>query len=175
MIFENKKIGDVCTFPKLIKRTQKDHNLHGKYPLYGSSIIDTYFMDTYDIENEGIILNKTNGQGKYKVSYNKKYSVTDAAITFVSNSINLNIKYIYYILNTGLVYECYIGNGRNNLGMDRLKNLEIPIPSISDQQKIVNYLDEKMEYHKKYWDSMSEMFSNEITSEDIEENNLEDI
>ena len=175
MIFENKKIGDVCTFPKLIKRTQKDHNLHGKYPLYGSSIIDTYFMDTYDIENEGIILNKTNGQGKYKVSYNKKYSVTDAAITFLSNSINLNIKYIYYILNTGLVYECYIGNGRKNLGMDRLKNLEIPIPSISDQQKIVNYLDEKMEYHKKYWDSMSEMFSNEITSEDIEENNLEDI
>ena len=138
---EWKKVEDVCIFPKLKKRTQKDHKQNGKYPLYSSSIIDTYFMDIYDIENEGIILNKTNGQGKYKVSYNKRYSITDAAMTFIAKDIYLNMKYIYYILNTGLVYDCYIGNGRKNLGMERLKQLKLPIPSLQDQQKLVDFLD----------------------------------
>ena len=117
--------------------------------------------------------------GKVSIAQSKLYC-NEAIAIFKSNN-NVHIEYLYYIFQILNFYDKASGNmSKGSLNKEKIKELEIPIPSLSDQQIIINYLDEKMEYHKTYWTMMSQMFSNDSfsSSDDLntieESNDLED-
>ena len=141
---EIKTLGEVCQVINGPKKRSKDANLNGLYPLYYCSILGNLYLDTYDYENEGIIINKTNGSGKSMIYYgSNKYNVGETTIHFKSINEKLKTKYVYYYLlhNKDILEKYYKGLNQKSLSDEDLFNIKIPIPSIELQNKIVNYLD----------------------------------
>lgn len=138
------ELGEIFAKIKGKLRNSKDGKKEGKYPLYYCSIIGHLYLDTYDYENEGIIINKTNGGGKSMVYYGEyRYNVGNSTIHFKSNSKEIMTKYIYYYLlhNIQILEKHYIGAAQKSIKEENLLKIKIPKVSISIQNKIVEFLD----------------------------------
>jgi type I restriction-modification system DNA methylase subunit len=141
---EIKTLGEICDIIKGPLKKSKDANIEGLYPLYYCSILGNLFLDTYDYEDEGIIINKTNGSGKSKVYYgSNKYNVGETTIHFKSNNENVKTKYVYYYLNNNIhtLEKYYRGSNQKSISNEDLSNIKIPIPSLDVQQELIEYLD----------------------------------
>lgn len=139
-----KTLGEVCKIIKGEKKRSKDGKEVGLYPLYYCSILGNLYLDTFDYEGEGIIINKTNGSGKAMVYYgNNKYNVGETTIHFKSNNNETKTKYVYYYLfhNIELIQKYFKGANQKSIVEDDLFKIKIPIPCLEKQQSIVAYLD----------------------------------
>lgn len=139
---ENKKLNEICEFYSNSKRKSKEGKTTGKYPLYYCSILGNLYLDEYDIDEESIMVNSTNGSGKCEIYYcNGKFSFCENVIRFKSNN-NLT-KYIFYWckLNKNKIEHLFVGVNQKQLSKEDLGNIIIPIPSIEEQEKIVKELD----------------------------------
>lgn len=63
----------------------------------------------------------------------------------VMNETKQNFKYLFYAMNSVKKYLIYKaeGGGQPNISQDKIKNTWLPIPPLSEQQSIANYLDQK--------------------------------
>jgi len=141
---EVKLLGAVCCIIKGEKKRSKEGKTSGLYPLYYCSILGHLFLDTYDYDGEGIIINKTNGSGKAMVYYGcNKYNVGETTIHFKSKINDLYTKYLYYYLfhNINLIEKYFKGANQKSIVEEDLFKIKIPIPSLEKQQEIVKYLD----------------------------------
>ena len=140
---EIKTLGNVCDIINGPKKRSKDANLNGLYPLYYCSILGNLYLNTFDYNDEGIIINKTNGSGKSMVYYGfNKYNVGETTIHFKSTYENLKTKYLYYYLinNKDILEKYYKGLNQKSISDEDLFNINIPIPTIEKQKEIVEYL-----------------------------------
>ena len=143
---EWKKLGDVCEKINGITKNSKLGQDNGIYPLYYCSILKNLYLDTYDYDTTGIIINKTNGSGKCMVYLGKgKYNVGETTLHFKSKNIpNILTEYIYYYLryNIKILEKYYTGSNQKSITYDDFDNINIPIPSIEIQNEIVQILDD---------------------------------
>ena len=141
---EYKKLGDICKILEKGKRKSSEGKRTGKYPLFYCSILGNLWIDDYDFNDEGIMVNTTNGSGKCALYYcEKEYSVGESVIRFSSNNNECITKYIYYYLknNKEMIEKLFKGSNQKQLPRNDLLNLEIPVPSIEKQVEIVKYCD----------------------------------
>ena len=139
-----KKLGDICESIKGINKKSKDGQKNGLYPLYYCSILGYLYLDTYDYDNEGLIINKTNGSGKAMIYYhNGKYNIGETVLHFKSNNKETLTKYLYYYLylNLNELEKYYKGCNQKSIIEKDLFSIKIPIPSLEKQEEIVKYLD----------------------------------
>ena len=63
----------------------------------------------------------------------------------VMNETKQNFKYLFYAMNSVKKYLIYRaeGGGQPNISQDKIKNTWLPIPPLSEQQSIADYLDQK--------------------------------
>jgi restriction endonuclease S subunit len=141
---EFKKLGDICKIIKGNHTNSKNGKPIGKYPLYYCSILGHLFVNEYDYDGEGIIINKTNGSGKCMIYYhNGKYSVGNTTIHFNSKDTSILTYYIYSYLihNIKMLEKYYKGSNQKSISNEDLFNIQIPIPSKENQEKCVEQLD----------------------------------
>ena len=134
-----KTLGEVCTFLPKSKRQASYGEKQGQYPFYTSSQICSKYCDTYDYEDECLIIGTG---GTSNVKYSRKFSCsTDNFIITLINEISP--KYIYYYLlhNIEILQNGFVGVGIQHISKEYLSGIKIPIPPIDRQQKIVKYLD----------------------------------
>lgn len=138
--FEYKKLGDICEINKDKKYETSYGKDIGKYKFYTGGANKVYYNDEYNIDKYTIILNKTNGSGKCNIFIDKNISCAIQTYTIRSKNNENETKYIYYYLasNIHMLEKGYIGTCHKNLQRDYLDNIEIPIPSLEVQEKIVN-------------------------------------
>ena len=142
---EIKTLGEVCEIIKGNKIKSKLGNDKGLYPLYYCSILGNLYMDDYNFDGYGIIINKTNGSGKCMIYLGlEKYNVGETTIHFKANTIELT-KYIYYYLlnNLNIIEKYFKGSLQKSIDDEDFNSIKIPIPSLEVQNKIVEYLDNK--------------------------------
>ena len=141
---EYKKLSEICDFLQKGKRKSKEGKENGKYPLFYCSIQGNLWLDEYDFEEEGIMINTTNGSGKCEIYYcNDKYSVADNVIRFKNKNNTILTKYIFYCCkqNKTRIESMFNGANQKQLSKNDLENLQIPVPPIEIQNKIVEELD----------------------------------
>lgn len=67
----------------------------------------------------------------------------------LKEKINLNKEYFYYLFSSNFMYSflSYQASGSTvkNLNIDKLKQIEIPLPPLKEQERIVGILDELMQ------------------------------
>ena len=75
-----------------------------------------------------------------------KGCINDGVVSFLNISPLVNRDYLYYFFTTqtSILLEQQSGYGQPNLNIDIVSNIRFPLPSISEQNQIVEYLDLKL-------------------------------
>lgn len=144
------KLGEVCEINHG-KRVTKKENIGTIYPVYGGGD-DTFRTDNKN--REGF----TCKVSRFGISEHNcvqtiygEYWLMDSGFTVKGISEKTNDPYIYYWLtqNKELVYQCGRATAQMNMDMDTFRNLEIPLPPLTEQQKLQSDFDEILHKHAK--------------------------
>lgn len=145
-IIENKKseiqkLNQVCEI-NYGTRIVKSDSERGEYPVYGGGD-ETFTTNSFNREGFNIVI------GRFALSencvrlINKKIYLNDSGLTIKPKSENILHKYLAYYLyiNQNIIYELARGSGQKNLDMEGFNEFNIQIPTLENQQKIVDYCD----------------------------------
>jgi type I restriction-modification system DNA methylase subunit len=145
---EYKKLGDVCEikFGKRIKKDEvevnKDYN-GVRYPCYGGGDI-SFYMKEYNREDKNLVISRFALSKCCVRIINNKFWLNDSGFTLHTKNNKLMMQdYLNYIMlnKQEEIYNLSAGACQKNIVMDDFNKLEIPIPSMEVQQKIVEQLD----------------------------------
>ena len=144
------KLGDVCEINHG-KRVTKKENIGTIYPVYGGGD-DTFKTDNKN--REGF----TCKVSRFGISEHNcvqtiygDYWLMDSGFTVKGIPEKTNDPYIYYWLTQSkeLVYQCGRATAQMNMDMDTFRNLEIPLPPLTEQQTLQSDFDEIRHKHAK--------------------------
>ncbi len=115
----------------------------GKYPYCGASGIMDY-IDDYIFNGEFLLIAEDGGSyGKFDNScylMNGKFWVNNHAhIIKAKNNRTIN-KFLFYMLNFQDLRSYIVGSTRKKLNQEYLRQIEIPLPPLPEQQKIAEIL-----------------------------------
>lgn len=112
---------------------------YGEYPVYGSTgIIAQTTEYCYNIAK--ILIARVGANAGFVHIASGKYDVTDNTL-IIDLKDDVNMKYIYYYLQNYNLNKIAKGGGQSLITAGQVKDLEINIPSLEEQQRIVNILD----------------------------------
>jgi type I restriction-modification system DNA methylase subunit len=133
-----KKLGDICEFLPKSKRQASYGKDEGIYPFYTSGMT-VKKCDECDYNDESIIIGTG---GTANIKYNNNFSCSADNFILKFNK-NISTKYIYYyfLININILENGFCGSTIKHISKDYVQKIEIPIPSLSIQKKIVEQLD----------------------------------
>jgi len=132
-----KKLSDICDFLPKSKRHASYGSSEGKYPFYTSS--QTVKRCNECDYNDKCIIIGTGGNANIK--YDTNFSCS--ADNIIIKCKNVNCKYVFYFLRTNIkiLESGFTGSTIKHISKEYVTNIEIPIPSKSIQNKIVEQFD----------------------------------
>lgn len=166
------KFGDIFNLEKgelQSSKVEENENGEGVFITKGK---EWRTIINYKFEEETIIIaNASNGNEKIPIHYyNGKYDLSNLVSRLITKSNyknKINLKYIYYyLLEVKEHIEDYYQKGSCNKSLDvkNFNRMEIPIPTIKAQNKLVNYYDncyKLLEINKNY-KAQTEIMRNNI-------------
>lgn len=172
---ENKKetkLGEIVSF-KSGKFNSGNKKKEGKYKFFTSEAVQpSGYYDEYCFEGKKyIILIKDGGSGsgiygeniglgKVFLLENEKTSATSHQLALYFDEVyKKQINYIYHYLKiqkNKIMDLAHYTNGLGCISIEKLKNLNITIPSIEDQEVIIKEME--------YFDNLKEMYQTHITN-----------
>lgn len=134
---EMKKLGDISK--KISSGKNKSKKAEGLYPIFGSTGIIAY-SDEYAFDKPLVLVARVGANAGYVHLSCGKYDVTDNTL-MIDLLDSVNQKFIYHYLVKEKINKYAKGGGQPLITSSVLKDLIIPIPSLSEQQRIVSILD----------------------------------
>jgi type I restriction-modification system DNA methylase subunit len=137
---EEKKLGDLVEITKTGKTIPKEERIFDgddRIPYYGTGGI-TGYTDSYIFDGEYILFSQDGSSGKIFI-VNGKFWCNHHVRCF---KFNQNMKYMFHILSSIDYNEITKKNSIPNITWDSLKNIEISIPLLEDQELIVKKIQE---------------------------------
>ena len=117
----------------------KEKEQEGMYPVYGSTGIIGR-TNTAKYSKEQILVARVGANAGFVHKANGIYDVSDNTI-IVELKDNYNLQYVYYILQKMNLRKYAKGGGQPLVTAGELKKIEIPIPDINEQDRVVSILD----------------------------------
>ena len=184
--FETKKIGEICTIKGGIKFKLNGTSNHGNIPyfrvqnfkniknLFYINKIDEIKVERFKIKTNDLLLSIVGSIGLTLIvpkEYNE-FAISGNIIRLFDFK-NINVYYFKYIfeLNKQTYLEKSGKNCQPNLSITKVKDFCIPIPSLVDQTKIVEYLDKQIEFYQTFFNKIKLFYPN--NDDDID--NIDDI
>ena len=174
---EWKKLGEVCeVLDNKRKPISKKDRVSGKYPYYGANgvqdYVNNYIFDGQFIlmGEDGSVINKDKSPVLHWID-GAKIWVNNHAHVLAQMDSRYNLKFIYYCLSKLDVSQTVRGTPPK-INQANMRNLEIPIPSLKTQEKIVKTLDKFTEYvtelqaELQYRTNQYEYYRNMLLSEE---------
>jgi len=139
---EWKKLGEVCTIIRGNRVTKGELVDNGKFPVISGGVTPMGFIDSYNREPNTITVAQY-GTAGYVDFQHSRFWANDICYCVYPEK-DMDNKYLWYVLKgkQNLLYAI-----RNtdavpySLPIDTLKSVSIPIPSLSEQTRIVGILD----------------------------------
>ena len=166
-IFSNIKEEKKIILKEIIKPLKKtshksgEGSCNGKYIFFTNNTSESNkYFDSYDYDDKVIIAN-TGGVANFKYYEGKFAAMSDCYIFKTSE----NTRYIYYWLDymkNKINRLGFRGNGIKHLDKNWFLNLNLKLPSVSDQERIVNILsayDNLIDKEKQVLNRLQEMKS----------------
>ena len=148
MKIEKIKLGSFSEL-KYGKMPKKDRiKEEGEYPIYSGYRITGYY-DEYNLEKPTLIVvaRGVGGTGDVKISPAKCY-LTNLSISVVVDSKIVLKEFLYYYFQINKLRYLDSGSAQSQITISDLENVEVSLPSIEIQRKIVDILksfDKKIE------------------------------
>lgn len=144
------KLGDVCDFwgGKAIKKENRSET--GKIPYYGSNGI-TGYMDTHIFDGQYIITGQDGTLGTFYNVNNKFWASNHTHILCPKkDKVLLLHDALYYILKAFFdIDKIQTGSCIPKITLTNIKDYEIPLPSLEEQQTLQPHFDEIRHKHAK--------------------------
>lgn len=150
------KLGEILNFYNGKKKI--DTNYNGKYNIYGASGIIGKSTE-YLFEGESIILGRVGAYCGITFYERDKIWSTDNTIVAKTKTKANNLKYFYYLLKYLNLNKRASGSAQPLINQKLLSNIEVEIPALFTQKKIVSILsllDEKIELNRKINQNLEE-------------------
>ena len=147
---ERVKLGEVCEIHHGKRVTKKEH-LGTIYPVYGGGD-DTFRTDNKNREGFTCKVSRFGiSEHNCVQTINGDYWLMDSGFTVKGLSEKTIDVYIYYWLlqHKERVYQCGRATAQMNMDMDTFRALEIPLPSLAEQQTLQSDFDEIRHKHSK--------------------------
>lgn len=112
---------------------------NGEFPIYGSTGIIGFTNEYIYTEKQLLIARVGANAGLVQVA-NGKYDVSDNTL-IIQNLKDIKLDFLYYILQHKNINQYAVGGGQPLITAGQLKKLLVPIPSLPEQERIVNILD----------------------------------
>ena len=145
--WEMKKLGEMCDNISSGKDKPNDGN---QFPVFGSMGIIGY-SDKYAYQNKTILIARVGANAGALNIADGKFGVTDNTLV-IKIDYSIDIYFLFYRLTFENLNKLVFGSGQPLITAGQLKNIEIPIPTLAEQEKIANFLtavDEKIQALKK--------------------------
>ncbi len=145
-IWKINKLEKICEIldNKRVPISQKDR-ISGIYPYYGASGIVDY-IDKYIFDEELVLIGEDGAkwdafENSAFIASGKYWVNNHAHILKPNNEILIN-KFLVYFLNYSNLEKYITGATVKKLNQQKLKQIEIPLPPLKEQERIVGILDE---------------------------------
>ena len=185
---EWKKLGEVVDIFKGKQLNKTELLEEGEFPAYNGGKTYSGWTDKYNVDENTIIISQGGASAGY-VNYVECKFWANAHCYYIDKNNKVDNRYIYHVLKMNQDYfmQFQHGSGIPALKLDKLKNFEIPVPSLETQEKIVKILDKFTNYvmelqselqsrtnqYTYYRDKLlSEEYLNKVTKEMEEERRL---
>ena len=116
----------------------------GEYPVYSSQTANNGQIgkiSTYDYDGEYLTWT-TDGANAGTIFYrNEKFSITNVCGLLKANSFEILPKFAYYVLCITMKSFVSSGMGNPKLMSNIVAKIQIPVPPLSEQERIVEILD----------------------------------
>ena len=163
---EMKTLGELSY--KISSGRNKNKEDQGLYPVFGSTGIIAY-TNSYLFDKPLILVARVGANAGYVYMINEKCDVTDNTLIVETKEDN-NRKFIYYYLVYMNINQFAKGGGQPLITGGLLKGLLIPLPPLSEQQRIVSILDtfeasiQNLEAQLKQREKQYEYYRNKLLS-----------
>ncbi|SSC09246.1 restriction endonuclease subunit S [bacterium endosymbiont of Bathymodiolus sp. 5 South] len=143
--WEVKKLGEVCEIlDNLRKPITKRDRIDGDYPYYGATGILSY-IDDYIFDEQLVLIGEDGAKwfcgANSSFIVNGKFWVNNHAHVVRPNKNIIFDNWIVYFLNFSDLTEYITGMTVPKLNQGNLKNIQITVPPLSEQKRIVAILD----------------------------------
>jgi restriction endonuclease S subunit len=160
---ENKpqSLGDIAeNLDSLRKPVTKGYREKGQYPYYGASGIVDYVSE-YILDDTVLLISEDGANLKsrvYPIAFTASGKIWVNNHAHILKFKNLSThKLVEYYLNKTDISEFITGQAQPKLNQQNLNNIKIPLPSISEQEKIVIQIEEIEKKIKKRENDISEI------------------
>ena len=144
---EWKKLGEICDIIKGKQFNKRDMLEDGKYPVINGGITPSGYVEMYNQSANTITISQGGASAGFINFIENKFWLGAHAFAINPKDTVLN-RYIYHFLklNQEKLQDKKEGAGIPSISKTTLESLEIPIPSLETQEKIVKILDKFTNY-----------------------------
>lgn len=147
---ERVKLESILKNVKYPKHPTEYGNECGKFRFHTGAESTKLYTDKPDIDDLVIIVNRTNGSGKCHIFIDNNCSVATQTITFSStNDITTVFLYYYFKSDISILEAGYQGACHKNLTTQYINDIQIPLPTLAEQQTLQSDFDEIRHKHAK--------------------------
>lgn len=138
---EWKKLGEVADFRRGTAITQKQTTI-GNIPVVANGPVPTYFHGESNRDGETIVIARSGAYAGYVSFWNQPLFLTDAFSIHPDLNV-LKPKFVYHFLQNKQehIHSMKKGAGVPHVRVKEFQEYEVPIPSLSQQSRIVSILD----------------------------------
>lgn len=142
MTCQTVKFGEVFNFLPKSKLQASQGMDSGSYKFFTSSLIQKKWVDTPVFNTQALVFG-TGGSASIHYVEGGFATSTDCLVVEPKKEKGILPKYVYYYIasNLHILEEGFKGAGLKHISKSYIEELEIPLPSISEQRKIVTTID----------------------------------
>ncbi|MCX4079245.1 restriction endonuclease subunit S [Rickettsia rhipicephali] len=118
--------------------------IKGDIPVIAAGRVSPYSHNQYNFNDNIITISSSGAYAEYIWYHNSPMWASDCNVIYSINEKLLLTKYLYYILKSqqNIIYQKQAGSsGQPHVYLKDLEDLQIPIPPLEEQQKIVTEFD----------------------------------
>lgn len=135
------KLIEVCEISRGIRVTKKNLQNGGSYPVYQNSLAPMGYYNKCNFKGGKTYIISAGAAGEIGFCENDFWAADDCLV--IHNEKNIINKFVYYYL---LMKQNYLYSNVRRASIPRLsrnivEKIEIPVPSLEEQERIVNILD----------------------------------
>ena len=172
---EIKKLGDVCEF-KNGQNITKSKLIPGIYPVVGGGQSPLGHHNSYNVEENTVLISKDGAYAGFVSRYNTKVFVSNHGIYISKYKNCVNKDYIYYYLKMVLqekIYTLQTGTAQPGVNKANIANLKIPIPPLERQEEIIRQLNDIYDKNTKLQEEieLNKQLANNVISGIVKKDN----
>ena len=140
---EYKKLGEVCEIGKGVQFNKSDMETVGSFPVINGGINPSGYIEQFNQSENTITISQGGASAGYVNWLTTKFWAGAHCYVLKPNENVVQNRYVYHFVkaNEKKLQECQYGAGIPALGKVTIASLEIPVPPIEVQSKIVEILD----------------------------------